>query len=250
MRPALPLAFLALASASLAQDEPTAKPRFRIGAGIAGGNFDFDTEGSALSDDTEALLLRLSFEGTGRRGIGGGIRFESLGTDDDLFQGTGFPRSEAAMGSAFAHFTYRFEEHRFAMPLRAGLLWNALVLEENVTNDQVEYLSVGPYFELAPEVTLARSGRTSWSLYGELGFGFGGTWIEIERDPRDYESVTFFGGIELGTRLLLNKIELGLAYVGRWQSMDESDPEGFPPQIALGYDAAFHGLLFTFGVVF
>lgn len=252
MRTVAPFLVLALAatSVSLAQDDP--RPRFRIGAGIAGGNFDFETDGSTLNDDTSAGMFRLQFEATSARGIGGGVRLESVASDDDLFVDAGFGETEAAIGSIFGHFTYRHEAHRFVMPLRIGLLLNALTLEDQTTDDEVTYASIGPYVEIAPEFVIARSGTTRWSLFGEFGIGVGGTAIDVDEDPRDYESVTTFGGIELGTRLTLNKIELGLAYVGRFQSMDESDPEGGPGGdfVVLGYDASFNGLMFTFAVVF
>jgi hypothetical protein len=165
-----------------------------------------------------------------------------------MFVDNGFAATEASNGSLFGHFTYRVEAHRFAMPIRAGLFLNGLVLDEVTGSDEVTYGSFGPYFEIAPEVVLARSGKTQWSLYGELGFGGGVTGIDIEGDANDYESSTGFFGLELGTRLLLNKIELGLAVVGRWQSMDESDPEG--NQVVRAYDADYQGVLFSFGVVF
>jgi hypothetical protein len=252
MRTAVPFVVLALAcsSASLAQDDP--RPRFRIGAGLAGGRFDFETDGSTLSDDTDAGMFRLQFEATSARGIGGGVRLESVASDDDLFADAGFADTEARNGTIFGHFTYRHEAHRFVMPLRVGLLLNALTLEEDITNNEVTYASIGPYLEIAPEFVIAHSGSTTWSLFGEFGVGVGGTAIDVDDDPRDYESATAFAGIELGTRLTLNKIELGLSYVGRFQSMDESDPEDGPGGqfVVLGYDASFNGLLFTFAVVF
>jgi hypothetical protein len=224
------------------------EPRFRIGLALSGGRFDFDTEGNNLDDDQSAGMFRLQFEGTSSRGFGGGVRLESMVSDDDMFVGNGFAATEASNGSLFGHFTYRFESHRFAMPIRAGLLLNGLVLDEVASSDEVTYGSLGPYFEIAPEITLARSGKTAWSLYGELGFGGGFTSIDVEGDSNDYESSTGFFGLELGTRLLIHKIELGLAFVGRWQSMDESDPEN--NLVVRGYDAEYTGLLFSFGVVF
>ena len=248
-RPAtlLPTLFAASLLAPLvAQDRD--EPRFRIGVGLSGGSFDFETEGSNLEDSESAGMFRLQFEGTSSRGFGGGLRLESLATDDDFFVDAGFAATEVGNGSLFGHFTSRVEAHRFAMPIRAGLLLNGLVLDEVSSNDEVTYGSFGPYFEIAPEVVLARSGKTQWSLYGEVGFGGGVTFIDIEGDANEYESSTGFFGLEFGTRLLLNKIELGLAVVSRWQSMDESEPEG--SQVVRAYDADYHGLMFTFGVVF
>lgn len=250
MRPAL-TAFLSLTAASFAgtlaaQDRP--EPRFHVGLGLAAGSFDFKTDGSGLDGDADAGMFRLSFEATTAKGIGGGLRLESVGTDDDLFTGTGFAPSEAANGTLFGHFTYRVEAHRFAMPLRVGLLLNGLTLTENATDDEVTYASIGPYFEVAPEVVLVRGGKTQWSVFGEVGVGVAGTAIDVEGDSRDFESTTSFASLELGTRVLIGPIELGLSYVGRWQSMDESDPEG--GTVVLGYDAEFQGGMFSFAVVF
>lgn len=246
MRAALPVVLLSLLASLAAQE--SAEPRFRVGLGLAGGRFDFETDGSGLDDRTDAGMFRLHFEGTSGRGIGGGVRLESIASDDDLFADTAFEPSEAANGTLFGHFTYRVASHRFAMPLRVGLLLNGLTLTENATDAEVTYASIGPYFEIAPEVVIARSGSTWWSLFGEVGVGVGGTAIDIEGDSRDWESATSFAGLELGTRLQLGPIELGLSYVGRWQSMDESDPEG--NEVVLGYDADFQGLMFSFAVVF
>lgn len=246
MRAALPIV-LSLASLPLLAQEG-GDPRFRIGLGLAGGSFDFETDGSGLDGDSDGAMLRLSFEGTSARGIGGGVRLESVASDDDLFTGTGFGTAEASNGSLFGHFTYRVESHRFAMPLRVGLLLNGLTLTDNATDDEVTYASIGPYFEIAPEVVLVRGGKTQWSLFGEVGVGVAGTAIDVEGDSRDFESTSSFAGLELGTRLLIGPIELGLSYVGRWQSMDESDPEG--GTVVLGYDADFQGAMFSFAVVF
>ena len=246
MRILLPTLLLCLAAPLAAQEREA--PRFRIAMGLAGGNFDFDTDGSNLDGDTDAGLFRLQFEGTSRSGFGGGLRLESYASDDDLFVDNGFAASEAAVGTLFAHFTYRFEQHRFAMPVRIGLMLNGLTLTEKATDDESTYGSVGPYLELAPELTLARSGAVRWSVYGEAGIGVGGTVAEFDGDSNNYESATGFFGLEFGTRLQLSAFELGLAYIGRWQSMDESDPEN--GLVAFGYDAQFQGLMLTLGVVF
>lgn len=246
MRTLLPILLLGLAAPVVAQEPES--PRFRVALGLAGGYFDYDTDGSNLDDDTDAGFFRLQFEGTSKRGFGGGLRLESYASDDDLFAGTGFAESEASNGTLFAHFTYRFEEHRFAMPVRIGLMLNGLVLTENATNDESTYGSIGPYFEIAPEFTIAGRRNVQWSLYGEIGVGVGGTAIDFDGDANDYDSATAFFGLELGTRLRLANFEVGVAYLGRWQSMDESDEEN--GLVALGYDAQFQGLMVSVGVVF
>ena len=44
------------------------------------------------------------------------------------------------------------------------------------------------------------------------------------------------------------EVQIGAAYVGRWQWMDESEPEG--GQVVFGYDADYHGFMFTMGARF
>jgi hypothetical protein len=223
-------------------------PDFYASMGFSGGQWDHETRGSALDDDTDAWLFRFRFEGNNSRGVGGGFRFEYVGSDDDLFQGTGFARSEARVFSGFLHFTYRVEARRFTMPLRVGLMTNYYTLEEVATDDQVKYLSIGPYFEFAPELVLAGRRQVQWSLYGEFGGGFGFTGIKVDGDSNDYYSTTWLSGVEAGMRFRFGPVEIGAAYVGRWQWMDDSESEG--NNFVFGYDADYHGFLFTMGARF
>jgi hypothetical protein len=240
---------LASLTASLAAQDRPDRPdaRFRVELGVAAGKFNFDSNGSNLDGRTDAGLFRFSLEATSPRGYGGGVRFEGVESDDDLFAGTGFSSSQANHGSIYTHFTYRFEEHRYSMSFRAGLLFDDLTLKDR-TNAEVDYTSFGPYFEIAPEVELLRRGKTRWSLYGEFGFGFASTWIDVDNDPNNYDSWTSFWAAEIGTRFTFHTVELGFAYVGRWQTMDQSDPQG--GLVALGYNSDFQGLLVTFAVLF
>lgn len=245
MRVPFPL-LASLACLPLVAQDPG--PRFRVGLGLGAGNFDYETDGSNLAGDTDAGFFRLHFEGTSRSGIGGGIRLESIASDDDLFVDAGFPASEATMGTVFGHFTYRLQHDRFVMPMRAGLLFNGLTLEEQATSNEVTFGSIGPYFEVAPELILTRSDRVQWSLFAEVGIGAGITAIDIDGDPTDYDSTTGFYGFEFGTRVLVGPVELGLSYVGRWQSMDDSDVEN--GVFVLGNDVDFQGVVFGVSVVF
>jgi hypothetical protein len=247
MRFLLAIAVFAVTCPLLAQ-ERVVPPRFRAALGFAGGELDHRTDGSPLDGDADAGLFRLQFEGTTPRGIGGGIRFEAIQSDDDLFRDAGFVDTEASWSSLFAHFTYRLEARRFTMPMRIGLILNGYTLEEENSDDEIVYGSIGPYFELAPEIRLVGRRSFGWSLYGEVGLGAAVTGIEIEDDRNDYISDTAFFGVELGTRLHLGRFEVGAAYVGRWQSMDESDEED--GLVVFGYDADFQGLMVTFGAVF
>ena len=125
---------------------------------------------------------------------------------------------------------------------------NSLELQGSTNNLGTTYSSVGPQFEMAPELVLWRRRGVQWQLYGEFGFGIAATHIDFDGDSNDYWSSTGFAGVEIGTRLRLSAFELGLAYIGRWQSMAESnDVNSF---FAQGYDASFNGLLLTMGIEF
>ncbi|MBL8734775.1 MAG: hypothetical protein JNN13_20530 [Planctomycetes bacterium] len=240
----LPITLLAAAPLA-AQDEG---PRFRIGLAFGGGTFDYETDGSLLDGDTSGGLFRLEFEGHGESGLGGGLRLEGVASDDDLFTNAGFTPREARESSLFGFFSWRHTQHRFAMPVRLGLLFDGLVLEDKPTGEETTFDSVGPYFEIEPQVTLSHGDGVDWSLYGQLGFGAGFSTTEIEGDPREFESSTGFFGLEFGTRLQIASVELGLAYVGRFRSYEESDIEG--GDFIFANDSSFSGLLFSFAVIF
>jgi hypothetical protein len=247
MRPHL-FALLALAVPLAAQQESPFTPKFRVQFAGAGGEFEHRTDGSLLDGDTDAGMFRFHFEGISRRGFGGGLRFEGIASDDDLFTDAGFNASEAQSSSLFLHFTYRASARRFTMPVRFGLWLNGYVLEDRLLGDEVSYGSIGPYLELAPEFRIVDQRRFSWSLYGELGAGIAATGIDVDNDDNDYYSATAAFGAEVGTRFRAGPLELGVAYVSRWQSMDESDPEN--GSVVLGYDSEFHGLLISCSAVF
>ena len=239
---AIVAAFLSLPLA--AQDDQHA--RWRIALGLGAGNLEFDEDNTVRNDEETAGAFRLGFEGTSRAGFGGGLRLESFAASDmQLGGGTDY---DVGMGSLFGHFTYRARAHRFAMPLRVGLLVNSLTLDNTAVDAEQTYLSAGLYLEAAPEFTLIRRGSTEWTLYGEAGLGSGGTMVEIDNDSREWDSSTGFAGLEFGTRLYLGVCELSAAFVSRWQSMDRTDPDG---GVTLpGYDASFSGFWLGFGVVF
>jgi hypothetical protein len=242
-----------VADAALAQEEAKERfdPRIRIHFGYAAGEYSFEEIGSNADDETDADLFRFHVEGLTDRGIGGGIRTEFLISEGDLFRDAGFLDTEARQSNFFGHFTYHVASHRFSMPVRAGFLVDFLTLEEEITENEIDYLTFGGRVEFAPEVMLVRSRDFGLSMYGEFGMGFGFTTIEVNDftgDDEEFEAGTFFLGLEAGMRMRFGRATLGAAYLGRWQSMDESEEED--GVFVLGYDADFHGLLLNFGITF
>jgi hypothetical protein len=243
---------LGVSLAATAQEPERFDPRIRLNFGYAYGEYRFEEIGSNADDETDADLYRMHVEMLTERGIGGGFRAEVMVSEGDLFRDAGFLDTEARQGSFFGHFTYLVEGHRFAMPVRAGFLADFLTLEEEVTENEIDYFTFGGRFEIAPEITLARSRGFGLAMYGEMGMGFGFTTIEVNdftsNDDDEFEAGTFYFGLEAGMRMRFGKATLGVAYLGRWQSMDESDDED--GLFIFGYDAEFNGILFNLGVTF
>tara|TARA_R110002072_G_scaffold139249_1_gene282703 strand:- start:48822 stop:49571 length:750 start_codon:yes stop_codon:yes gene_type:complete len=228
--------------------------RFHGGFGVAGGTYNFDSDLAGFTDDATAGLLQAEFEVTTRRGFGGGMRYEYFTTknDEGLFRDPNNAFDEgvqARSGTFLAHATYLISQHRFQMPMRVGLLVNGLTLDDDAAaNPETSYVSVGPFFEIEPELTLLRAGPLQWSLYAQLGFGIAGTAIDVDGDFRDYDSTSGFGMVEAGTRLRVGPAEFGLAFIGRYQSMDRSDIES--GSFVYGYDSDFQGVLVSAGFTF
>jgi hypothetical protein len=243
------LAIAALLALPLAAQDDSAA-RWRIGLGLGGGALDYENDGG-VGDSASAGAFRLGFEGTSRRGFGGGLRIESFAAEDLEFGGS-TDDFDVGFGSLFGHFTYRLKQQRFAMPIRLGALINALTLDNTTSaaSDELTYTSLGVLAEIAPEFTIARGASSSWSLYGELGLGTGDTVVEEDDNYEAWDSSTTFTGVELGSRVHLGVCELSLAYVGRWQSMGRTDRGDVGSGELPGYDASFHGVMFGVAVVF
>lgn len=226
-------------------------PRFRVGLGLAPGRFELDEAGAASRRDrTDTAFARLELDGVSRRGFGGGFRFEGMRSDDDLFAGTG-TRVEATGRSFYGHFTWQLRERSFGMRTRFGAMLDRL----DVANEpgsgsafEVDYTTIGPYFEMEPELVVYRRGPLSVSAFARFGIGGGITLIERTGDGREWDSTTGMIGFETGARLRYLHLELQSSYLGRWRSMDRS---GFEGGSAIdSYDSTFHGLFFGFGVAF
>lgn len=258
MTPHLPSAAVARAAAVLspllllapltAQEATTAQARFDVSLGLAGGSFEHRTEASSRDDRTSGALLLLRAEATTAGGFGGGLRLESLQTDDDLFAGTGSNEVEANQGTLFAHLTYRLQEGSFAMPIRIGFLLDDYQLADQVTDLELDHVSAGVALELAPSFTLLANDSVRWSLFATASAGIAATTIDPDADDEEYESSTTRYGLEVGTRVAFGRFDVGLSGIGRWQAMDESDPEN--GTTIAGYRTEFLGAMVSFGIVF
>ncbi len=220
------------------RQETPPEPPFRIGVGLCAADVEVDSE---VFGDDDALggLVRLRFEVISRDDFGGGVRFEAWASDDLVtFSNT----VRVISTTLFSHFTYRLDGERFEAPLRAGLRASRLALDGPTPLGEDKAWSLGPYVEIAPELTLIHGSRARWTIYGELGAGYTFTYVDDGSTPREFETGSLFYGAEVGTRLRFDVLEWGIAWLGRFQSTDR-DVEG-----GTGYpsvDTTFRGVLFT-----
>ncbi|MFO1078533.1 MAG: hypothetical protein U1E73_12490 [Planctomycetota bacterium] len=237
------LALLLTATAPLVAQERF--PRFAADLGFGLGEMRHNTSGTNQDDDTGAAMFRLRFEGYSRQGFGGGVRIEGNASRSDLFENTTFDEQRANTGSLFAHFTYRADARGFAMPVRIGFLLQDYGLEDQVTDDRLDAVTIGPQFEIAPEFYFARRRDFAVSLVTTLTIGAGPTWVHSDLTDDDYASSTVFYGFEIGPRVHVGMVDFAVSYLFRGHSMDDSDTEN--STFVRGYDSSFSGILFTFG---
>ncbi|GAB4148105.1 MAG: hypothetical protein Fur0037_16390 [Planctomycetota bacterium] len=231
------------------QDEPASRTHFRMGLMLAGGGFEHDTEGSSLADETGGAYFRLAFEGVSDAGFGGGVRLEGAASDDNLFEGTGFPASQATDGELFAFGSYCMRARRFEMPIRAGFFFKDYSLEEQVSGGTVDWTAFGGRVEVEPEVFLIEGEGFRWGLYTRLSGGGGSG--QVDTDPTtigeaDTDMSVF--DAEIGTRWRLRHVDFGFGFLYRRASWDQSDPVG--PNFYRQADEEFSGFLLSIAARF
>lgn len=240
---------LALIAASANLTAQRIHPQFRFEFGVAPGWAFHDTDGSNADGDTSGALLRARFEGVGRSGFGGGIRFENWGSDDDLFVDEGFAAEESRAFAIFPHFTYRIVQGRFRAPIRVGIMAHNYELENVATGQTtLEVDSFGPRVEIAPEFVLHHGRHVQLSAYGEFGFAVTYSEAEVQGFSNDFDSSSGFLFLELGMRTRFDFFEIGAAFVTQGMFMAESDIEN--NTVVNGFDANFTGFVFTGAFVF
>ncbi len=240
---------LLLLSPLVAQESAADAARMHVALSLASGTFEHRTADSDLDDRTRAALFRLAGEYVGSAGFGGGLRLESMVSDDDLFEGkAGANPVEASDGTVYVHGTYRFASGPLDLPVRLGVTIGDYRLTDQVTDRETDYQSAGVYFEAAPEWTVLANESLRWSVFAEAGVGIAATNIDPEGDARDYDATTARYGFEVGTRVTFGRYEVALSGIGRWQHMGESDDNG--GFAIAGYDSEFVGISASFGVTF
>ena len=212
------------------------------------GNFQHKTDGSNLDGDALAWLVRGRVEGFQDNGLGGGLGFESLATDDPLFDGPGLGSSKATLGDWFAHLSYRVGGGNWCMPLRVGPAFRDYRLKDSGSSERVSYATLGVRGEAEPELALARSDALVWSLNGRAGYTYGWTRVSTDPDTIDADTRSSQYVLEAGTRFYSDQVRLGIGYLYEHESIDASDV--ILGLQFLGVDTRFQGVVFDFTLRF
>ncbi|MBL8722801.1 MAG: hypothetical protein JNK49_02080 [Planctomycetes bacterium] len=182
--------------------------------------------------NANASMLGLDFEATGRT-FGGGVSFEVLASDDDLYeQGSAVDSSTAGI-DLFPHFTIRPNGKRFRLPIRLGpvVQWSAVNVDDGTDDDTVHWYGAGARVELEPEFDLIpRGGGQSLSIYGRgrLGGAFGQVSADTATDDRDYDTTSSHWGVEGGLRWEIGKLMVAGGYQYTHTTYGETDAtDGF-----------------------
>jgi hypothetical protein len=244
---ARPLLALWLLSLPLTAQIPALNVHGSIG--VAGGNYRLDGNQAGFNDSTSCDLIQTELEITNAAGIGGGVRYEFYASDRDdrLFQDLSSPTDQgtrATSQSLLTHFSYRMQQHRFSLPIRAGLQFHWLDLDD--AQDPLldsNFGSLGPYVEIEPELTLHKTGAVEWRAYSQLGLG-----ISATATGSDGAASSGYFMLEAGTKLHVGAAEFGVAFIGRYHSMNRSDY--IDDIFDNGYEDHFQGLLISVGCSF
>jgi hypothetical protein len=226
---------------------PDGEPVFLIDLAFGGGRFRHRTIGSNLDGSEDAGFFRLSGEGYSATGLGGGLRLEGIGVDEDLFADQGFTGLDIGAGELFLYLGVRLASEDFAMPIRLGLVLHGYSIDDPTGND-IEYNSSGARLEVEPEGTLLSAPTLRWSLYGTVSVAVLGTTVETTPATVEADATSLLLGLEAGTRLRVGPARLGLGLVHRYQRIDDS--EVVAGIQFFGVDTTFTGLLLSVGVVF
>ncbi len=200
---------------------PHDEPHFHASARLGAGNSDVETiAGASLTGETNAGLVGVEFEGM-RESLGGGLRVDAYATDDELFADT-LPGSDssAAAVELFPHLSVRTGGDAFRMPIRLGPV--AQTHTQEIDGISLDYFGLGGQVEIEPEVHVFGDDKQLLSIYGRLQAGI--TAAEVDGDAIASRSTdATLLGAEIGVRYRFGSLLLGVGYLHRSTTYDESD---------------------------
>ncbi len=201
-----------------ARTDPRVEVRLELGIGMTEQDF---VENNA-DGEADAILIGIQFEAVSDRNLGGGVRIETIRSQD--FDGV-LDADDADNVEVFGFFTYRIKRDRFRMALRPGIGFHLHTYDDNLSGFSTDYSTLFFRLEAEPELVLVEGRKVTWTVYGNLALGVGMTAIDsdIPVSNLDDETSSELLGFGLGTRVQVGPIALGLGYVGRSIEIDNTD---------------------------
>ncbi len=244
MRKNLSLLLLSLLSGACATAHDV-KAAVAFGA----GTMEHKTHGTALDDTTSAGYFALGAEAMFSERVGGGIRLEGSASDDDMFaEAVPIATGEATDSELFFHGTALFGDEESPLPLRFGLFFRSYGLTQNLGGAELNWSSLGPRLELAPDLELAAGDGFRWSLPARLGVGIGMSVAETEPSTEQWNTTMTHLDAGLASRLQFSQVWFDIGFLVRRTSYAES--EDVVGVTILGADTTFTGLVLGFGAKF
>ena len=221
------------------------------------GNYEHETEGDngTASGDTDGGYLRLRGEYVTHIrnfGVGGGFSLEGSASDDELLEDSGSTDAEGGMSDLFMFVVgVPVETDRFRLPVRLGPYLHRMMLEEDSSDTEIDWDSIGVRCEVEPEFWFLRRDNFALGIVGDFSAGLHATSIDVEvggiDDDFDGDGLTFGagGGVQA---LLGDHVTTKVGFVYRSTFEDESDDSG--GVVVREADANFAGFVFQLGVRF
>ncbi|MEQ1634034.1 MAG: hypothetical protein ABL997_16775 [Planctomycetota bacterium] len=246
-----PIAVLLASSALLTSCASTEdrSVRVRADAAFGGGKLEHTTKGTSLDDEATAAYFAFGAEAIGSQGMGGGLRVETLTSDDDLFLGLGAGTPAQAFDSeVFLHGTGVLGGDDTLVPIRFGLFFRNYTLESVASGSELSWLSFGPKVEATPDFALTSNDTVRWSMTGRFGLGAGTTVVEDDALAQEFDTTMVQVDLGVGTRLQFETLRLDVGWLHRRTNYAESDVAA--SLTVLEADSTFSGFTFSLGATF
>jgi len=229
------------------------KPTIFIDLAGSVGQYDHDTSGSNFADgDTVGAYAGFQIEALAGVNWGAGLAIEGSKSDDDLFEHSGFPDSEAQQLDAFVYMLgLAADTDTFRLPIRVGPYVHTTTIEETSTDLDFDWNGIGFRAEVEPEEWITLDDDFGWGLYAQGSVGVHRTFIEAEAGgfSADYNGRGMTYGAGFGVQALFgDHLKTRLGYL--WRSAQERDSHSDLGLFVKSMRASFSGVVLEVGLRF
>jgi hypothetical protein len=228
--------------------------RFTAAVTRAPGSYSFEIPAAHVKDSTDADLTRVMFEGYDEDSkAGGGLSFEIINADDDLFvdDNNGIPM-ESDLSDFFGYGLIMVgeDDETFRMPFRYGLYYNNYNLEDTV--GEIAWSTIGPRFSLEPTVSfpIAEDMEISIFVEGNAAAGYTTLDIDVMGSSGSESSYSYSLGAETGVKFAFHDFFAGLSYIYRLTNVAESTIDVNSTFLVRETEVGFTGVALTLGARF